>query len=259
VITIKSERELEMIRQACGIVSEVLSEVAKHVKSGVTTLDLEELAKELIEENGAVSAFIGYRGYPAHICTSVNSAVVHGIPNKRPLREGDILSLDVGIKKDGYYGDGALTLGVGRITEDAQRLLDVTESSLRAGINKAQAGGRVSDISNAVQAFVEARGFGVVRDFSGHGIGARLHEDPPIPNFGPPHHGPKLKPGMVLAIEPMVNEGTPEVEIQSDGWTAITKDRRLSAHFEQVVAITEEAPEVLTTLPEISVCQKKKL
>lgn len=252
MIVLRSEYEIQLIRTACEIAGCVLEDLKNHVRPGITTKDLEIIARESIIRRGATPAFLGYKGYPANICASVNEEIVHGIPGKRKLKDGDIISLDVGVKKDGYYGDTALTVGVGNITNKARDLIEVTKKALEKGIEKARPENRLSDISFAVQSFVESQGFSVVRDFVGHGIGSKMHEDPQIPNFGRPDSGPKLKPGMVLAIEPMVNEGTYELDILKDGWTAVTKDRKLSAHFEHVVAITRDAPEILT------VCQKKK-
>ncbi|MFH1407012.1 MAG: type I methionyl aminopeptidase [Candidatus Omnitrophota bacterium] len=258
MIVIKSQNELELIQKSCEIVSEILNELAAHVRPGITTAQIEQIACGLIEKSGAISAFKGYRGFPGYICTSVNEVVVHGIANNRPLREGDIVSIDVGVNKGGYYGDGAVTVPVGEISKDAQRLLDVAKQALGKAIDKSTPDNRVGDISYAIQNYVESRGFNVVRDFVGHGIGAHLHEDPQIPNFGAPNHGPKLKAGMVLAIESMVTQGSFEIAIQNDGWTAVTKDRKLAAHFEDVVAITQTGPRILTRSPQILGCQKKR-
>ena len=252
MIILKSKYEIQLIRAACEIVGCVIEELKKHIAPGITLKELESTARDLILRRGGIPAFLGYRGYPGNICISVNQAVVHGIPDSRKLKNGDIASIDIGVEKNGYYGDAATTFGVGNISSKAQNIIDITKKALEIGIDKARPGNRLSDISHAIQTFVESNGYSVVRDFVGHGIGSSLHEDPQIPNFGEPDKGPKLKPGMILAIEPMVNEGTWEVEIQKDGWTVLTKDRKLSAHFEHVVAITEGLPEILT------ICQKKK-
>lgn len=222
--------------------------MAARVGPGVRTADLDTFAEEYLRKRGATPAFKGYRDYPFSLCVSVNEQVVHGLPSERQLREGDIVSLDLGTIVDGYYGDSALTVPVGQVSPEAARLLRVTEEALMRGIGAARLGGHLSDISHAVQSHVEAHGFSVVRIFVGHGIGKALHEDPQIPNYGPPGLGPRLKPGMVLAIEPMVNAGGPEVEILSDNWTAVTKDRSLSAHFEHTIALTEQGVEILTQL-----------
>ncbi len=237
------------MREAGRVVGEVIEALRERVLPGVTTLELDEIASATVEKLGAKPAFKGYRGFPAHICTSVNEQVVHGIPSRRALREGDIIGLDVGVVVDGYYGDAAVTLPVGAVSEEAWELLRVTERALERGIAMARPGGRLSDISHAVQAEVEAHGFSVVREFVGHGIGAQLHEAPQIPNYGRPGFGVELKPGMVLAIEPMVNKGAAPVRVLEDGWTAVTVDGSLSAHFEHTVAIRENGPEILTECP----------
>jgi methionyl aminopeptidase len=216
------------------------------VKPGVTTADLDRLAEEFIIGEGAIPAFKGYRGYPATLCTSVNEEVVHGIPSARRLEEGDIIGIDVGAIVEGFYGDAAVTLPVGRISDEAARLIRVTEAALAAGLAQVRAGNRLSDISHAVQTVAEAAGYSVVTDFVGHGIGRNLHEDPQVPNFGKPGEGPRLKEGLVLAIEPMVNIGGHEVEVLSDRWTVVTRDKSLSAHFEHTIAITPDGPKVLT-------------
>ena len=235
------------MRVASELVADVLAELERLVAPGVTTADLDEVAERLVRGAGAEPAFKGYRGYPASLCTSVNEEVVHGIPSpKRVLREGDIISIDMGVKAGGFYGDSAITVAVGRIGDRAAELLRVTRESLWRGIAAVRVGGRVSDIGHAVQAHVEAHGFSVVRDFVGHGIGASLHEEPQVPNYGTPGRGARLAAGMVLAIEPMVNLGRPGVQTLADGWTAVTRDRSLSAHFEHTVAVTAGGPEVLT-------------
>ena len=237
------------MRAANALVAMVLKDLRDMVVPGVTTAELDGVAESLVLEAGALPAFKGYRGYPATICASVNEAVVHGIPSKRPLVEGDIVSVDMGVLLGGYYGDSALTVGVGAIPERATKLLRVTEEALLRAIAQARVGGRVSDLGHAVQKHVEGFGFSVVREFVGHGIGVKLHEDPQIPNYGDPGRGPRLTEGMVLAIEPMVNIGLPAVKLLDDGWTAVTRDGSLSAHFEHTVAIKEMGPEVLTALP----------
>jgi len=234
--------------EASRIVAEVLEEIRKSVSPGVTTKDLDGMAESYILSRKAKPAFKGYRGYPASVCTSINEQVVHGIPSPSKLKEGDILSLDIGVQYKGFYGDAAVTLPVGEISDQAKKLLSVTESALDAGIKKAVIGNRLSDISSVIQGCVESEGFSVVRNFVGHGIGRGLHEEPQIPNFGKPGEGPRLLEGMTLAIEPMVNAGGWEVVIESDGWTAVTKDRSLSAHFEHTIAITKNGQNILTKL-----------
>ena len=247
MIFLKSPWEIEKMRRSNAIVAEILARLREAIKPGITTLELNRLAEDLCRRKGAKPAFKGYRGYPFSLCVSVNEEVVHGFPSKkRVLKEGDIVSLDFGVLYDGYYGDAAITVPVGEISERAKRLLRVTEEALYKGIEQAVVGKRLGDISSAIQRYVEAHGYSVVRQFVGHGIGRALHEDPQVPNFGKPGRGIKLKEGMVLAIEPMVNEGTYEVEILADGWTAVTKDRKLSAHFEHTVAITQNGPEILS-------------
>lgn len=247
-VHLKTVKEIEAMKAANRIVAEILDGLKAKVRPGVTTDDLNDYAEDKLKEKKAKSAFKGYRGYPKALCTSVNSEVVHGIPSGAPLKEGDLVSIDFGAYYDGFYGDAAITVPVGKVSEEAGRLLDVAEKSLYAGIEKAYPGNRLSDISHAIQSFVEENGFSVVRDFVGHGIGRSLHEEPQIPNFGAPGLGVRLKPGMVLAIEPMINAGGSEVRILQDGWTAVTKDGRLSAHFEHTVAITEAGPRILTRL-----------
>ncbi len=248
MIVCRSQAELARMRTANQLVADVLAELAVEVTPGVTTADLDRLAERLVREGGAEPAFKGYRGYPATLCVSVNEEVVHGIPSKtRVLREGDIISLDMGVKIGGFYGDAAVTVPVGRVPEETAALLRVTNESLERAIAEVQVGGRLSDIGHAVQSWVEAHGFSIVREFVGHGIGERLHEDPQIPNYGPPGRGPKLAEGMVLAIEPMVAMGRPETRVLGDGWTAVTRDGSLAAHFEHTVAVTANGPLVLTT------------
>jgi methionyl aminopeptidase len=246
VIVCKSPAEIERMRAANALVAEVLSELAAMVAPGVTTADLDRTAEKLVRAGGAEPAFKGYRGYPCTLCASVNEQVVHGIPSARALREGDIISLDMGVKLNGFYGDSAVTVPVGRVSEQAETLLRVTRESLEKGIEQVRLGGRISDIGHAIQVHVEAHGFSVVREFVGHGIGAALHEDPQIANYGEPGRGPRLAEGMVLAIEPMVNVGRPAVKVLGDDWTAVTKDGSLSAHFEHTVAVTKAGPLILT-------------
>jgi methionyl aminopeptidase len=246
VITCRSAAELERLARVNGLVARVLSELMAAVKPGVTTRQLDELAERRLREGGAVPAFKGYHGYPATICASVNEQVIHGIPNDSPLVDGDILSIDLGAKLDGFFGDSAVTVPVGRVSPEAERLLQVTRESLERAIGVVKAGARVHDIGAAVQQHVEAHGYSVVREFVGHGIGTSLHEEPQIPNYGTPGRGSRLAEGMVLAIEPMVNAGKPAVKVLGDGWTAVTKDGSLSAHFEHTVAVTETGCRVLT-------------
>jgi methionyl aminopeptidase len=246
-VVLKSSQEIEKMRRAGRVVREVLELVRGLVKPGATTLDLEKAAAARVAELGVKAAFKGYHGYPCVLCTSVNSEVVHGIPSsKRVLKEGDIVSVDFGAIVDGYYGDAAITIPVGAIHADAARLLAVTEKSLHAGIAAVKPGATLGDVGAAVQDVVEAEGFSVVRDFVGHGIGVHMHEDPQVPNFGERGRGMKLKVGMVIAIEPMVNAGRPDVEVLGDGWTAVAKDGSMSAHFEHTVAVTATGARVLT-------------
>ena len=241
MIIIKSPPEIEAMRRAGAIVGQFFEEISKHVRSGVATLHLEEIAEEYVAKLGVRGAFKGYHGYPANLCTSINEEVVHGIPSgTRVLREGDIVSIDFGVVLDGFYGDAARTYAVGKISPESEKLLATTERALEKAIGASLPGNRLGDISWAVQKEVESEGFSVVRDFVGHGIGKTLHEEPQVPNFGSAGTGPKLMPGMVLAIEPMVNEGGYPVEVLSDGWTVVTRDRKRSAHFEHVVAITPD-------------------
>lgn len=248
MIIIKSLREIEELKRSNAIVAEVFQKLKRVIAPGITTIELDRIAEEVILSKGAIPAFKGYRGFPATLCISINEEVVHGIPSQRRLKEGEIVSLDVGTNLRGYFGDGAITLPVGEVDRAAQRLLEVTEKALYIGIEAAKVGNRLFDISYAIQTWVESHGFSVVRDFVGHGIGRDLHEEPQIPNFGSPHQGPRLEKGMVLALEPMVNEGTYEVKILSDGWTVVTVDGRRSAHFEHTIAITDEGPEILSIL-----------
>ena len=248
MIFLKTEPEIITMQRCNRIVAQVLKELAAMAQPGVTTRDLNHRADELLAVYGGEPAFKGYRGYPASVCTSINEQIVHGIPDGRKLKEGDILSLDFGVKLNGFFGDAAVTIPVGEIGNKAKELLAVTEQSLYKGIEQALVGNRLSDICQAIQAWVEGRGFSVVRDFVGHGIGMSLHEEPQVPNYGIPVPNPRLQEGMVLAIEPMVNEGTHEMRILPDGWTAVTGDGRLSAHFEHTIAITGSGPLILSAL-----------
>ena len=234
--------------EACRIVADVLKGIREHIVPGVTTRELDKYVESQIRARGARPAFKGYRGYPASVCTSVNEQVVHGIPSSMKVQNGDIISLDVGVFHKGFYGDAAVTVPVGQVSTEAEKLITVTEKALEAGMEQSIAGNRLSDISSAIQKCVEAEGFSVVRNFVGHGIGRDLHEEPQIPNFGRPGDGPELMPGMTLAIEPMVNAGGWEVIILNDGWTAVTKDRSLSAHFEHTIAITKNGCSILTKI-----------
>jgi methionyl aminopeptidase len=246
-IQIKSAAEIEKMRISGIALRKVHEAVRAEVRPGATTMDLERAANAMIEKLGAKAAFKGYHGFPAALCTSVNSEVIHGIPSDRgALREGDIVSVDCGVIIDGYYSDCAVTHAVGNIAPATQKLLRVTEASLYAAIDKAVVGGRLSDISHAVQSMCEAEGYGVVHEFVGHGIGKNMHEDPQVPNYGDPGKGPRLRAGMVLAIEPMINAGSPNVKVLEDGWTAVTVDGSFSAHFEHTVAITKDGPVILT-------------
>lgn len=246
MIYIRSREEIEKIRESNRIVAETITLLGTHIKPGITTLELDKLAEDFIRSQGAEPAFKGYNGFPATICASIDEQVVHGIPSKRELREGEIIGIDIGALKDGYYGDSAFTFAVGQVDETRQQLMRVTEESLYRGIAQARAGNHLSDIGHAVQSYVESNGFSVVRSLVGHGIGTQLHEPPEVPNYGIPGRGPELKPGMCLAIEPMVNVGTFEVESLEDGWTIVTVDRKPSAHFEHTIAITESDPLILS-------------
>jgi methionyl aminopeptidase len=249
VIVIKSSSELAVMREAGRIVAETLDALRERIKPGVTTEELDAFAEEFITRHHATPAFKGYRGFPASICTSVDEQVVHGIPSKRVvLKEGEIISVDVGAILQGFVGDGAATFPVGTVSENAQRLMETTQGALMAGIAQARANNHLEDISGAVQDYVEQRGFSVVREYVGHGIGRAMHEEPQIPNYRQGKQGPLLRPGMTLAIEPMVNEGTWQTKTLRDKWTVITQDRKLSAHFEHTVAITDNGPEILTRL-----------
>ena len=248
-MVLKTSGELELMDEANRIVHRVLDGLAGMMKPGITTRELDRFAEDLIRGAGAVPAFLHYKGYPATLCTSINEVIVHGIPGETALREGDIVGIDCGVVFKGYYGDAARTYAVGQISPAAERLIQVTKRALELAVERVRPNGRLSDIGHAVQEYVESEGFSVVRDFVGHGIGTSLHEDPQVPNYGEPGRGPKLKPGLVLAIEPMVNAGTPDVEVDSDGWTARTADGSLSAHFEYSVAVTEDGARILGVVP----------
>jgi methionyl aminopeptidase len=248
VIELKSAREIGLMRRAGHILSEVMQRLRTTVKAGMTTLEIDADVEEFIRSKGARPAFKGYRGFPATVCISINEEVVHGIPSaQRHVKDGDIVGLDLGCIVEGYYADCAFTLAVGEVPSRVQELLDVTRESLELGIVECRPGRRLSDVSHAIQTHVERHGFSVVRAFVGHGIGRALHEEPQVPNFGDPGRGPQLRPGMVLALEPMVTMGSWEVRILDDGWTAVTKDGSLAAHFEHTIAVTESGPEVLTS------------
>lgn len=248
MILIKSSDEIEKMREAGRIVAQVLSSMKEAVAPGVTTAQLDSKAEKMIRAAGGEPAFLGYRGFPGSICTSINEELVHGIPSLRRLKEGDIISIDVGVRLKGYYGDAAVTFSVGKIPETTKKLMKITKDSLDVAIKNMCKGNHLSDISHAVQSYVEKNNCSVVRNYVGHGIGCRMHEEPEIPNFGKPGKGPRLREGMVFAIEPMVNAGSWEVEVLSDQWTVVTKDRSLCAHYEHTVALTAEGPEILTLL-----------
>ncbi len=246
MIAIKNSRELSMMREACIISARALKLAGEAVEPGVTTAEIDRLIRRYIESQGAVPSFLGYGGYPASACISVNETVIHGIPDGRVIKAGDIVSIDVGAYLNGFHGDNAATFPAGEISQEAEALLTATRESLYEGIAQAVAGNRIGDIGSAVQRYVEMRGYSVVRQFVGHGVGTNLHEDPSVPNFGTPGRGPRLLPGMTLAIEPMINLGGPDVRVLKDGWTTVTQDGKLSAHFEHTVAITKDGPTILT-------------
>jgi methionyl aminopeptidase len=249
LIILRSPREIEKIRKSCLVVAEILQRLQEEIKPGVSTLDLNDLSEDLAARQKAKPAFKGYHGYPFALCTSINEEVVHGMPSKkRVLKEGDIIGIDFGVVIDGYYGDSAITVPVGKVSQETERLCRVTRDALYRGLSMVVVGNRLSDISHAIQSYVESHGFSVVREFVGHGIGQHLHESPQIPNYGPPGKGVRLKPGMVLAIEPMINMGRPEVEILEDQWTAVTIDKKMSAHFEHTVAVREDGPDILSDI-----------
>jgi len=246
MIILKSERDLEAMRPACVVAQKVLNEVAEFIQPGMTTRQIDQFGAARIKHHGAKSAFLGYRKYPCYICISVNEQIVHGLAGERRVEFGDIVSLDVGVVYNGFIGDTARTVPVGGCSVEAQRLMDVTERALHEGIAQAIPGRRVADISRAIQKYVEGNGFSVVREFVGHGVGRSMHEEPQVPNFVDGKSSPRLRPGMTIAIEPMVNAGGPDVKVLNDGWTVVTKDGQLSAHFEHTVLITESEPEILT-------------
>ncbi|MDZ4481152.1 type I methionyl aminopeptidase [Bacillus cereus] len=248
MIICKTPREIEIMREAGRIVALTHQELKQHITPGITTKELDQIAEKTIQKYGATPSFKGYNGFPGSICASVNEELVHGIPGKRKLKEGDIISIDIGAKYNGYHGDSAWTYPVGNISESVQKLLDVTEKSLYLGLEQVKPGERLSNISHAVQTHAEENGFSIVREYVGHGIGQDLHEDPQIPHYGPPNRGPRLKPGMVICIEPMVNQGRRYVKTLSDDWTVVTVDGKWCAHFEHTIALTEAGYEILTTL-----------
>jgi methionyl aminopeptidase len=248
MIICKTPREIEIMREAGKIVALTHQELKKHITPGITTKELDQIAEKTIQKYGATPSFKGYNGFPGSICASVNEELVHGIPGKRKLEEGDIISIDIGAKYNGYHGDSAWTYPVGNISESVQKLLDVTEKSLYLGLEQIKPGVRLSNVSHAVQTYAEDNGFSIVREYVGHGIGQDLHEDPQIPHYGPPNKGPRLKPGMVICVEPMVNQGRRYVKTLSDDWTVVTVDGKWCAHFEHTIALTEAGYEILTTL-----------
>ena len=249
MIVLKTGRELKIMKEACSISAGALEVAGKAVEPGVTTAEIDRLAEEYIRRRGGEPNFKNYEGYPATACISINNEVIHGIPSeKRKLRAGDIVSIDLGAKFDGYHGDNAATFACGDVSPEAKRLMDTTRESLYEGIRAACAGGRIGDIGHAVQSYVEARGYSVVRQFVGHGVGTHLHEAPEVPNFGTPGRGIRLLPGMTIAIEPMVNAGGYDVKVQPDGWTVVTKDGSLSAHFEHTIVITADGPKIMTVV-----------
>lgn len=249
MISIKNKRELQAMKEACVISARALKLAGEAVQPGVTTAEIDREVRRYIESQGAKPSFLGYGGFPASACISVNNVVIHGIPDKRVIKEGDIVSVDVGAFLNGFHGDNAATFAAGKVSPEAQALMDATRESLYEGIKAAQAGNRIGDIGAAVQRYVEVRGYSVVRQFVGHGVGAKMHEDPAVPNFGTPGRGVRLLPGMTIAIEPMINAGVKEVRTLKDGWTTVTADGKLSAHFEHSVAITPDGP-VILTLPD---------
>lgn len=249
MIVLKSPRELGLMRDANKIVAETHAFLAEHLVAGITTAEIDYLGEEYIKKLNAIPSFKGYQGYPASVCISINEEVVHGIPNKkRVIKEGDLVSIDIGAYYEGFHGDAARSYGIGKISVETERLLKVTEQSFFKGIEKAFIGNRLTDISHEIQKYAESNGFSVVRDYVGHGIGRKMHESPQIPNFGRPNRGPLLKAGMTLAIEPMINAGTFQVKSLDDGWTVVTSDGKLSAHYENTIAITEEGPEILSII-----------
>ncbi len=246
MITIKSPREIEIMRRSGKITSKTLSMLIKTVRAGMTTAEVDRLAEQSIRSLGGVPTFVGYHGYKHTICASVNDEVVHGIPGARVLNDGDLLSIDIGTTLEGYVSDSAVTIPIGNVSQEASRLMRVTQECLMLGIAQMQKGNRLSDIGAAIQRYAEQHGFGVVRDLVGHGIGTKMHEEPQVPNYGPPGQGPVLRPGLCLAIEPMITQGTFNVETLEDGWTVVTEDGKLAAHFEHTIAVTDEGPRILT-------------
>lgn len=251
MVVLKTRREIELMREAGRISAMALKVAGEAVKPGVSTLEIDTIARKYIESQGAVPNFLGLYGFPATACISINNEVIHGIPSKdRILKEGDIVSIDLGARKNGYNGDNAATFAVGKVSDEAQRLIDTTREALYVGLKQAVPGNRIGDIGHAIQVYCEERGYGVVRDFVGHGVGKELHEDPSVPNYGSPGRGVRLLPGMTIAVEPMINQGTWEVDQLSDGWTVVTKDGKLAAHFEHTVAITKDGECMILTQPE---------
>ncbi|WP_144463322.1 type I methionyl aminopeptidase [Siminovitchia fortis] len=248
MIICKTPREIEIMREAGRIVALTHQELVKHIQPGITTKEIDSIAEKFIKQHDAYPSFLGYNGFKGSVCASVNEELVHGIPGKRVLKDGDIITLDIGAEYNGYHGDSAWTYAVGKIDDETKQLLDVTEESLYKGLEEAKPGARLSNISHAVQTYVESNGFSIVREYVGHGIGQSLHEDPQIPNYGPPNKGPRLRPGMVLAIEPMVNAGSRYVRTLADNWTVVTVDGKMCAHFEHTIAITDTGFEILTRL-----------
>lgn len=246
MVRIRTKREIELIRESCQIVADTLSMLNEHIKPGASTTDLDRMAEEFIVSRGGRPAFKGYMGFPASICISIDDVVVHGIPGKEKLHEGQVVGIDCGVEKNGYYGDAARTYAVGSIDNSTQRLMDITQEALILGIDQARTGNYVSDIGHAIQTYVESHGYSVVRELVGHGVGTELHEEPQIPNFGVPRQGYRLKAGMCLAIEPMINKGAKEVFTEQDGWTVRTLDGQVSVHFEHTVAITENGTKILS-------------
>jgi methionyl aminopeptidase len=246
MIPLKSKQDLEMIGESGKILAKIMQKLREFIRAGISTQEIDQLTEELVCKENAIPAFKGYKGFPANICTSINEEIVHGIPGERRLENGDIISLDLGINYKGYFSDAAITLAIGGIETKTKKLIEVTKTALSEGIKQARIDNHLSDISYAIQSYVEKNGFSVVREFVGHGIGLKLHEEPEIPNFGRPQQGPILREGMVFAIEPMVNMGTWESKILDNGWTAVTKDGLVSSHFEHTVAITENGPAILT-------------
>ena len=258
MIHIKTPEEIELMRHSCLLVGEAHATAAKEMRPGIRTMQINDIVETFILDNGGIPSFKNYNGYPYATCISMNEAVVHGFPGDTFLKEGDVISLDIGIYKNGFHGDSAYTYALGNVHDDIKRLLKLTKESLYLGIQKARSGNRIGDISNAIQEFTEKQnGFGVVRELVGHGLGRKMHEDPQVPNYGKKGQGPKLKPGMVLAIEPMINLGKKDIDFLSDGWTVLTRDRKFSAHFEHDVAITKGEPDILSSFAPIEKVEKE--